>query len=369
MLHRTQVFSWRRDQPVKNPGRTGRNGGAAMPSASSRYAGHSDDELLDLRLCDLRVSLRHSTMAPRIARLYAELQARGLHFRPHFWLSDEWFTPDGVPGVAIPFYLADPRLTRLERRQMLEAEGAGDAECMRLLRHEAGHAIDNAYRLRRRRRWREHFGPAGLPYPKYYEPEPGSRHFVQHLDNWYAQSHPAEDFAETFAVWLQPKSGWRRHYAGWPVMEKLEYVNELMKEIAGSRPPVTRREHINPLRDIRRSLRQHYRARRSHYGLEHPDIMDDDLRRLFVEHAEHPRGRSAGTFIQSVRRRVRAAVARWSGQPQYTVDQILGDMIKRCRELRLKTARAEAVLERELIAMVTAELIHFMHEGRMRVPL
>ena len=26
-----------------------------------------------------------------------------------------------------------------------------------------------------------------------------------HLDPWYAQSHPDEDFAETFAVWLTPE--------------------------------------------------------------------------------------------------------------------------------------------------------------------
>jgi len=210
---------------------------------------------------------------------------------------------------------------------------------------------------------------AGTPYPRFYEPDPQSRDYVYHLDNWYAQSHPVEDFAETFAVWLQPKSGWRRRYAGWPALAKLQYVDELMRGIAGKRPLVRSREQVNPLRVIRKTLRQHYRARRAHYGLEHPDIMDDELRRLFVEHEEQPRGPSASAFVQAYRKRVREAVARWTGQPQYVVDQILRDMISRCRELRLKAARPTAVLERELTAMVTAELITFMHGGRPRVPL
>ena len=83
----------------------------------------SDEQLLDVRLCDLRPSLRMSPLKERIRRLRKELRAHGLRFEPHFWISDEWFTPDGVPGIAVPFYLAHPRLTRLELNQMLEVEG------------------------------------------------------------------------------------------------------------------------------------------------------------------------------------------------------------------------------------------------------
>ena len=144
------------------------------------------------------------------------------------WLSEEWFSPDGVPGIAVPFYLAHPRLERLERRMMRNVEGGSAESAMRILRHEAGHAIDTAYRLRRRKRWREVFGPASLPYPDTYRARPGSRRYVQHLGEWYAQSHPCEDFAETFAVWLKPNSSWRRTYAQWPAFHKLEFVDELL---------------------------------------------------------------------------------------------------------------------------------------------
>ena len=139
---------------------------------------------------------------------------RGIRFRPHCWLAQEWFSPDGIPGIAIPFYLAHRRLMSIERRFMREVEGGNRNWLMRILRHEAGHAIDSAYRLRRRSRWRAVFGPASLPYPDTYRPRPGSRRFVQHLGAWYAQAHPTEDFAETFAVWLKPRSPWRREYRG-----------------------------------------------------------------------------------------------------------------------------------------------------------
>src|SRR5204862_1587484 len=109
----------------------------------------SDDELLGVRMCDLGVTLEGTAVEQRIAQVNGELAARGL-IQPHYWLSDEWFTPDGIPGVAVPFYLAHPRLEKLELAQMLEVEGADPAVCLKILRHEAGHAIDNGYQLRRR---------------------------------------------------------------------------------------------------------------------------------------------------------------------------------------------------------------------------
>jgi len=170
----------------------------------------TDDQLLSLRFCDLKLTIEGTDLEVAIERLYRELATRGIRFRPHCWLAEEWFSPDGVPGIAIPFYLAHRRLTSIERRLMREVEGGNRNWLMRILRHEAGHAIDSAYRLRRRRHWRDVFGPASLPYPDTYRPRPGSRRFVQHLGAWYAQAHPTEDFAETFAVWLKPNSPWRR---------------------------------------------------------------------------------------------------------------------------------------------------------------
>ena len=122
------------------------------------WATWPDERLLDLRLCDLDVKIAGSNLEDRITQLYQELDGRGLRFHPHFWLSDEWFCPDDVPGIAIPFYLAHPRLAKLELAQMLEVEGGEPDSCMRILRHEAGHAIENAFKLRRRRHRQQLFG-------------------------------------------------------------------------------------------------------------------------------------------------------------------------------------------------------------------
>jgi hypothetical protein len=185
-------------------------------ASSERLAELADEELLDLQMRQLDIRIEGSALEPRIAQLHEELAARGLTFRPHYWLSDEWFTPDGIPGIAIPFYLAHPRLAKLELAQMLEVEGGDPEWCMRILRHEAGHAIDNAFALRRKKQRREIFGSPSQEYPEFYAPKPYSKSFVLHLDAWYAQSHPDEDFAETFAVWLTPSSDWEKRYHEWP---------------------------------------------------------------------------------------------------------------------------------------------------------
>ena len=96
-------------------------------------------------------------------------------FPIHFYFSDEWFTPDGHASLAVPFYLAHPRLERLEESQMLEVEGGDYEWCMRILRHEAGHVIDNAYKLRLRRQRRALFGLSSEQYPEFYDPKPYSK--------------------------------------------------------------------------------------------------------------------------------------------------------------------------------------------------
>ena len=206
------------------------NPGAAASESRVRkkpvWAGWPDEKLLDVRMCDLGVTIEGSVLERRIRELNQELEQRGIRFRAHFWLSDEWFTPDGVPGIAIPFYLAHPRLARLEASRLFEVEGGTRNVVHADLAHEMAHAIDNAYLIQRRRRRQKLFGKSSTPYPEYYTPKPYSKSFVLHLDSWYSQSHPDEDFAETFAVWLNPRSMWTKRYAEWPALKKLEYMDE-----------------------------------------------------------------------------------------------------------------------------------------------
>ena len=213
--------------------------------------------------------------------------------------------------MAVPFYLAHPRLERLEKAQMLAVEGGEHEWCMRILRHEAGHVIDNAYKLRLRKQRRRLFGSSSNPYPEFYAPRPYSKSFVLHLDPWYAQSHPDEDFAETFAVWLTPESNWKTRYAGWPAIKKLEYMDELMQSLVGKTPLLDDIDEIDPLRRLNRSLRYHYKKKRRHYGVDHPTFYDRDLTETVFGLAggfrQHDRGavsRLASTPCPQDRRRL-----------------------------------------------------------------
>ena len=329
----------------------------------------SDEKLLEVRMSDLGLAIAGTELEPRIARINAELEARGIAFHPFYYLSDEWFTPDGVPGIAIPFYLAHPRLAKLELTQMLEVEGGDEETCLKILRHEVGHAIDNAYALRRRPTRRKLFGDPGTEYPEYYTPKPYSKSFVQHLDHWYAQSHPDEDFAETFAVWLDPQSMWATRYSGWPAQRKLEYMDKLMRELARKRPRASSRRQLDALPRLKKTLGEHYRKKREHYGLDHPHFYESDLRNLFSDAPQYAKHMSAARFLRRIRKEVRSTVASFTDSYQYTIDRVLEKIIDRCRELNLRLTESEEATKTDFMVFLTVQTMNYLHSGRHRVAL
>ena len=328
----------------------------------------TDRQLLDLRLCDLPLRIKGTRLEQRIDRLYRELDARGLSFRPHIWLSEEWFTPDGVAGFAIPFYLAHPRLIKLERSQMLEVEGSSEGECMRILRHEAGHALDNAFRLHANRTWADTFGSYRVPYPEWYQPQPSSRDYVLNLDAWYAQAHPAEDFAETFAVWLKPGSRWRRQYEGWGALRKLEYVDRLMEKLVERKPARNSRRQIEPLSALKKTLREHYRRKRAYYTIHWPASDDRLLFRIFSRDSRYSFG-SAAQFLRHIRRDLSGVVAQGTGVHHYTINHIVRHMIVRSRELRLHLTMPEKEARELTIIALTMQVMQVLRTGYHRIPL
>jgi hypothetical protein len=313
-----------------------------------------------VRLCDLELEIEGTALETRIERLNRDLERRGLRFRPYVWLSTDWFSPDGTTGFAVPFFLAHPRLARLERREMLEVEGGTHEWCMKLLRHETAHALDNAYRLRRKRRWREVFGPSSTPYRDSYVPAPDSKNYVINLDYWYSQSHPVEDFAETFAVWLKPKSRWRDTYVGWPALEKLEFVDELMQEIANQPPLLRSRARPESLRSQKQTLRDYYFEKKQRYRDDAPHPYDDQLRSVFRLRAN---GESAAAFLRRNRLALRRRVSAVTAQHSYVIDQVLNEMIPRCQLLGLRRQRSERETFVDVCILLTASTVNFIHGG------
>jgi len=330
------------------------------------WASLPDEQLLALRLKDLKVTVAGTWLEGCLGHLYDELDQRGLRIRPHAWISSEWFSPDDTPGIAIPFYLAHPRLMRLERKKIIDVEGGTLPECMRILRHEAGHVLQHSYQLQRRRRWQELFGRSSTRYPSYYRPNPASKHYVQHLRLWYAQSHPDEDFAETFAVWLAPRSNWRKRYDGWPALKKLIYVDELMAEVADEKPVLTRRRQVDPLSRLTYTLAEHYERKLAHYAIDSQKTYDRDLQRIFSDDPKHGNSPAASTFLRQNRAKIRQMVSKWTGEYQLTLDAVLDDMIGRCRELKLRAVGSERQLRIDFTVLLTAATVHSLYSPSRR---
>ena len=225
---------------------------------------------------------------------------------------------------------------RLEYRQIRDVEGGSREACMRILRHETGHAVQHAYRLERRRGYQQLFGKSSQPYPEYYRPHPRSTAYVYHLPLYYAQSHPDEDFAETFAVWLQGRATWRERYRGWAALKKLEYVDAVMQELQNTRPLVSSRTEVDPVHSLKTRLRTHYAAKRARYEQGYPDIYDKDLRRLFSDDPKFHACEHASKFLRDRRARIRAVIGGTTDEQGPALELVLDDMIGRCRELRLR---------------------------------
>lgn len=296
----------------------------------------SEEDILQMRVRDLKLQFPDSPVEPFIQRLYGELDAQGIQFHPPCYFADEWLCPDKTPIIGIPFYLAHPRLKQLEKKMMFDVEGGTDYSCMKLLRHECGHALNYAYDLYKKTRWRELFGHFSARYANSYYAQPYSRRFVIHLEDNYAQSHPDEDFAETFAVWLTPNSRWETKYRGWPVMKKLRYIDGMMKRIGGQAPLHTA-QGIPPWSAVRMTstLAAHYERKRKVLGSEFKGFYDDSLQELFMTKCPDPSALKASQLLRHNRRHIIDNVTRWTGHRKYDIHQLVNRLILRCEGLKL----------------------------------
>ena len=316
--------------------------------------------LLGRRISELGLSIRGSRIERLVEQLHRELEAKGLAFRPPVYLSDEWGCPDATPLIGVPFYLADPRLERIEAEVAGGVEG--DAEAMRYLRHEAGHAYNYAYRLYDRPDWRRTFGPYSRPYRDRYHVDPFSREYVRHILGWYAQKHPDEDFAESFAVWLTPGIEWRREYAGWPALQKLEYVDGVMRELAEVVPEVPApSEDDLPVEAMHYTIEDHYREHAEALPLLDRSHFDGDLRTLFGSAEEAPSTEPAHSFLRRHERELVSRIAYWTGEAPMVVRSLIELLAERAEALGLRVAGLEASTLIELTAFGTAVIMNYRY--------
>jgi len=322
--------------------------------------------LLDQRISELGLSVRGSLVEKYVERLYAELDAKGLRFHPPVYLSDEWGCPEGTPLIGVPFYLADQRLARIEEELAVEIES--EADVMRYLRHEAGHAFNYAYRLYDLADWRRIFGPYSRPYRDRFRANPFSRDHVRHILGWYAQKHPDEDFAETFAVWLTPGRDWRTEYAGWPALAKLEYVERTVRA-CGDREPVVKRARPDiTVEEMEGTVREVFdeTAARNRSAMElNPD---DELVDIFLPKGTRRKPvRPAWEIVEQHRNKLIDKIAHWTGVRRPVVREMVDSIVEACRArgyLGMRGKESDYLVA--LTAYGTALAMNYMTRGKFR---
>jgi hypothetical protein len=319
----------------------------------------------------LGLTIAGTPLEPLLEEFERELDAAGLRrLRPKFYLSNEWGVPFGSIAIAIPFYLAHPQLTSLHAQRSGFVEGVSRWDILRYLRHEMGHVVNYGYRLYEQADWLRLFGRMDEPYQEEYRPEPFSRKFVQHLPGWYAQKHPDEDWAETFAVWLTPGRDWRVEYADWPVaLAKLEYCEQSMKRLADAEPAVTAAELDEDVSKIDISLTQFYETQDTE-PQEFRHHLDAALRTIFEDYGRHEDRSStaerlpASSIVREAEQQIMAEVYRWTGHFPERTQKLLRQMRRRSDALKqvYPADRREQVII-ALTALATALAVNRVQRG------
>ncbi|HEX7020594.1 MAG TPA: hypothetical protein VF159_11310 [Gemmatimonadaceae bacterium] len=337
----------------------------ALPLGVDQQTSHAAWErereaLLGRRISEIGLTIHGSRIERLVDELYAELASKGIAFRPPVYLSDQWGCPDGTPLIGVPFYLVDQNLERIEAEMSAGVED--DTESMRYLRHECGHAVNYAFRLYERADWERTFGEFSRPYRERYRADPFSREYVRHILGWYAQKHPDEDFAETFAVWLTPDLDWRRAYEGWPARRKLEYVDEVMTAIRTLEPelPALTPEDL-PVDAMTYTVAEHYAGDDERLPIEDARQFDTDLRRIFSGAHEAPRSEPARQFLSRHEREIVGRISYWTAEAPAVVRSLLRHLAARAEVLGLRVAGLEASTLIELTAFGTAVVMNYRY--------
>ncbi len=334
----------------------------SQETARKKVLNEEQQELLSRKICDLSLKIQGTRLEELTGKLYQELKKAGISFEPKTYLADEWGCPHGVPVIGIPFYLANADLAKLEG-ELTGIEAEDEAEMMMYLRHEAGHAFNYAYRLFKKPGWRQLFGRFSKPYQDKYEPVPFSARFVRHIPGWYAQKHPDEDFAETFAVWLTPGSDWQKQYAGTPALAKLAYVDEVVRKYGQKRPLISDDKLDTPVQELTMTLDRWYETGKdsSHLSLNLHRTLNNDLRRLFP--AEQ--GQPAVDVLRANRKQLVREVNHWTGIDRKLLGALTDDLIERVQFLGLKVETEQTAAQMVSVSVfITTLVMNYLHRGR-----
>ncbi|HTJ42144.1 MAG TPA: putative zinc-binding metallopeptidase [Kofleriaceae bacterium] len=308
---------------------------------------------------ELGLRIAGTPLEPLLSEFDHELNAVGIRrLRPRYYLSSEWGVPFETIALAIPFYLAHPDLAELHADRTGMIEGSDRADVLRYLRHEMGHVLNYAYMLYDRADWIATFGAITQPYSDAYRPEPWSTRFVHHLPGWYAQKHPDEDWAETFAVWMTPGRDWRTDYAAWPgALAKLELCDRIVREIGDAAPQVTDDELDEDVSEIDYSIDEMYANAEENPAM--PPGIDGALRAIAEP---RPGGRPLAQLLRRHARALARSVFTWTGHFPEATRALVMHLADRADALGLEAPDEPATLV-AVTALVTSLAMNYTARG------
>jgi hypothetical protein len=318
--------------------------------------------LLNSPLCLLDVQIEGTLVEECIVQVQKELKQAGVHINLNFWISDEWFCPDGVTGIAIPFFLLDKDLIEIERESIGLVEGETKDWCLKLIRHEVAHALDNAYNLRSCEKRKSIFGDASIAYPTEYIRKPYSKSYVINLEDNYAQAHPEEDWAETFAVWLDPKSNWKETYKYWPALKKLQYVDQLIKSLDKSKC-ITNNETVDEIATLSIRLKTYLKRKSKNINKYQTPLFGRNLNRIFSTGTK----KQAASFLIEKEKEICQKVAKKTNQYHYIVRNVFKELKTECRTKGLTLKKSQRETQRDLELLLTSKTLSYIKQGKHKV--
>jgi hypothetical protein len=337
-----------------------------LPGTVVREVGQQ--KLLATRICDLNLR-PEGILEECVAEVIGDLQRKGITFVPAYYIGDDDFwTADRAVSVNIPWYLSNQTLWQLVNDHLFEYTRE---ELLMYLRHEAGHALNYAYRLYETPEWKKIFGDFRRPYRDVYNPNPWSRDYVRYLhragEYHYAQKHPDEDWAETFAVWLEG-GPWRRRYRDWQVaLAKLEYVDRIVgiERVCRGNPPNVRLGMRIPYTELKETVADYFDI----HDKQDQDILEyrRDLLEIFPRRPPRARAiaarglssrtanaQSAARFIQQHQNIIADRITRWIGDSdKRDISQLLRQMQALCTAEHMvvpDSLRTEKLIELTVVA-------------------
>jgi hypothetical protein len=324
-----------------------------------------ESTLWSMPIRDLGLTIEGTRLEPVVDEFRRELAVVGLRrVAPRFYLSTEWGVPFETVAIAIPFYLAHEELEEMHAERAGHVEGQDRAEILRYLRHEMGHVVNYAYRLYDQPEWELLFGPMSEPYEDDYRPIPFSKKHVRHLPGWYAQKHPDEDWAETFAVYITPGSDWRAEYAGRPeALAKLEYCERTVYSLLDREPVVVDDELDEDVGDIEYSLAKFYRdllPQKSRLGIN----LDMMLKSIFPAREAAMQPRAASQLLRRLEPDLLDNVFRWTGHFPDRTRVLVDHLAARAQSLDLSYHESEEPpITVALTTLVTSLAMNYVHSG------